>query len=33
MQMPDAARQIIFGAIILAMLLVYRWSAGQAAAK
>lgn len=33
MQMPDAARQIIFGAIILAMLLVYRWSAGRAAAK
>jgi ribose transport system permease protein len=33
MQMPDAARQIIFGAIILAMLLVYRWSAGRAAVK
>lgn len=26
MQMPDAARQIIFGAIILTMLLAHRWS-------
>jgi len=31
MQMPDAARQIIFGAIILAMLLAYRWPATRVA--
>jgi ribose transport system permease protein len=33
MQMPDAVRQIVFGAIILAMLLAHRWSAHRSTPK